>query len=269
MNKSKIAIISTVINFELYSKSSLTFPDSIQKYVIDGRSGMHGIHSIKYMMQKLRGKEIEWLIMADEDVFFVNTHLVYEIINKIKSENYTVCGVRDGGCISHRTYNPYLINAFFSIINFKELEELWNKKEVFKNNYLIENEFDDDLTNLKFEYNVLSLYEPYYCFYLWLRRKEQKILFLEANQPLNNDKLTNAVYFNKKLLLYHTWHARSFGINEKHTFRINDVMKLIDFKENLSNNLKLIVFKDKIFFIRNYFIKLKKRIMMKLNKILE
>lgn len=268
MNKSKIAIISTVINFELYSKSSLTFPDSVQKYVIDGRSGMHALNSVFYMMKKLKNKGIEWLIITDEDVFFVNSHLVYEIIHKMKTEKYIVSGIRDGGLISHRLYNPYLINTFFSIINFKEIEKLWNKKQVLKNNYLIENEFDDDLTKLSCNYDVYSLYEPYYCLYLWLGRNGLKFLFLEANQPLNNDEISNAVYFNKKLLLYHTWYARSYGINKKHTIRINDVMKLIDFKENLSNNLKPIVFKDKFFFIRNYFNKLTKRILLNLKIIL-
>ena len=73
------------------------------------------------MMKKLKGKGVEWLIMADEDVLFQNPEAVFDIINEMKSKNYIVCGIRDGGLISHRNHNPYLINTFFSIINFKEL----------------------------------------------------------------------------------------------------------------------------------------------------
>lgn len=123
VEKSKIAILSTVINFDLYAKSSRLFPENIRKYVIDGRNGMYGIDSLFYTMKKLKNKNIEWLIMADEDVLFYDAKIVFDIINKMQSENYTVCGIRDGGMIAHRIYNPYVVNTFFSIINFQELEK--------------------------------------------------------------------------------------------------------------------------------------------------
>lgn len=110
---SNIALLSTVINKELYQKSFQLFPQNIQKYVIDGTNGMFGLDSIFYMMKKLKNKDIEWLIMADEDVLFKNPNMVFDIIKKMESENYTVCGIRDGGLISHRKYSPYLINSFF------------------------------------------------------------------------------------------------------------------------------------------------------------
>jgi len=99
MDNSKIAILSTVINKELYQKSSQLFPQNIQKYVIDGSNGMHGLDSIFYMMKKLKGKGIEWLIMADEDVLFVNSKGVFSIIEEMESNGYLVSGVRDGGVI--------------------------------------------------------------------------------------------------------------------------------------------------------------------------
>ena len=116
MDSFNVAILSTVINKELYKKSSQLFPPNIQKYIIDGTNGMHGIDSIFYMMQKLQGKGIDWLIMADEDVLFENSDMVFELIHKMKTENYTVCGVRDGGLISHRKENPYVIYSFQYLI---------------------------------------------------------------------------------------------------------------------------------------------------------
>lgn len=262
---SNIAILSTVINFELYQKSSQLYPRNIQKYVIDGTNGMHGIHSIVYMMEKFKRKNIEWLIMADEDVLFFNSDLVFDIISRMKSENYTVCGVRDGGHISHRKYNPYLINTFFSIINFKEIEAIWDKKQMLKNTKSIKNEFQDDLSNLTFDFDISSDFEPYYRFYFWLRRCKKRFLFLDADQPLESDTISNAVYFDKKKLLYHTWYARSYGINEKHTKRINRVFDLLNFENKEVS--EPIVFKDKNFYLRQKVLKIIRRINQKLELI--
>jgi hypothetical protein len=264
MDDSKIAILSTVINTELYKKSSQLFPQNIQKYVIDGTNGMHGLDSIFYMMQKLKGKGIEWLIMADEDVLFETSNLVFDIIKKMKSESYTVCGIRDGGLISHRTYNPYLINTFFSIINFKEIVAIWNKNEVLSNQFITKNEFDDDLSNLN-KYDSQSIYEPYYCFYLWLRRNNKQFLFLDSNQPFKEDSITNAVYFEDKVLLYHTWYARSYEVNKKHTDRINRILQMLKFENK--DVVVAVVFKHRYFFIVHKLRKLNKRILMRIRGI--
>lgn len=259
-----IAILTTVINYELYQKSSQLFPPNIQKYVIDGTDGMFAIDSICYMMQKLKGKGIEWLITADEDVLFENPDLVFDLIDKMESQNYTVCGIRDGGLISHRMYNPYLINTFFSVLHFKEIESMWNKREVLKNQYVIENEFDDDLSKLTEAFDAVSIYEPYYCFYLWLRRNGKEFLFLDSNLPFQEDSITNAAYFENKILLYHTWYARSYGINKKHTDRINNILELLKFKNKAISSP--IVFKHQTFFIIKRVRKLYKRILMRIQK---
>jgi hypothetical protein len=266
MDNSKIAIITTVINQELYQKSSQLFPENVLKYVIDGANGMFGIDSICYMMKKLKGRGIEWLIMADEDVLFVNPNGVFSLIEEMKAKKYFVCGVRDGGIIPNRYFSPFLINTFFSIINFKELELIWNENEVLKNQYINENEFREDLDKLNEAYDVQSIYEPYYCFYFWLRRKGKKILFLDASAPFPDDRITTLVCdSNSKKLLYHTWYARSYGNNEKHTKRINSVFELLQFKN--SKVTKPIVFKHKTFFLKQKAKKLFRRLRMKFQKI--
>jgi hypothetical protein len=168
--------------------------------------------------------------MADEDVLFQDSAMVFDIINTMKSNNYTVCGVRDGGVIPHRIYNPHLINTFFSILNFKEIEKIWNKREVIENNYVLENEFKDNLNKLEGNYDIKSTYEPYYRFYLWLRRKNKQFLFLDAKA--HDDQITNSVIYNNKVFLYHTWYARSYGNNEKHTHRINVILALLKLENN-------------------------------------
>lgn len=264
MDKERIAILSTVINFDLYAKSSLLFPNVV-KYVIDGRTGMYGIDSLCYMMKKLGNKDIDWLIMADEDVLFQDPDAVFNVIEKMERENIMFAGVRDGGEISHRNNSPYAINTFFSILNFKELKKIWNKEQMLSNQFVSNDSFNDDLSELKYEYNKDSLYEPYYCFYFWLRRLGKKALFLKAGMPFSNDNITNTVFNDKEeILLYHTWYARSYGNNEKHTERINAVFERINGK--LNNNIPPVIFKDPTFVVRSYFKKQVRRVKIKLGR---
>ena len=260
MDKSKIAILTTVANFELYKKTSQLFPKGIQKYVIDGTDSMHGLESIYYMMKKLKGKGVEWLIMADEDVIFSNSNTVFSIIDDMQEKNITVCGVRDGGVIKHRKQNPWVINTFFSILDFKTVENIWNKNEVKKHQYALKNEFDDDLSSLIEEYDTESVYEPYYCFYFWLRRKAKKILFLEAS--MHDDSISNKVMYSNEVFLHHTWYARSYGEIKKHTNRINtilDKMYIYSAEDNFNDN-EVIIFKDNTFLFKKMVKKIYKKI---------
>lgn len=267
MKTSNIAILTTVINQELYKKSSCLFPNNIQRFVIDGTNKMHGIDSILYMMKKLKGKGIEWLIMADEDVLFIDTKGIYETITFMKTNDYMVCGVRDGGQINIRYQNPYVINTFLSILNFRELEALWDKKDMLQNQYIEENEFSDDLNVLAQQYDAKSLFEPYYCFYLWLRRKGKKILFLNASTAFVEDDITTVVFdANNNKMAYHTWYARSYGVNQKHTERIDKVFKQIEIP--YVTNEKVTYFKDSFFGIKYKLNKNWLRVKMKLKSLI-
>ncbi|WP_037316552.1 hypothetical protein [Salegentibacter sp. Hel_I_6] len=258
------AILTTVANFELYQKTANLFPEGIQTYVIDGRNGMHALHSIFYMFKKLKNKGIDWLVMADEDVIFTNPQSVLELIEFMKRNEYSVSGVRDGGAIKHRNNNPYAINTFFSILNFKKVSKLFNTNEIIGNQYVNKGEFEDDLSKLVYSFDKKSLYEPYYCFYFWLRRKGEKILFLNSKMiEEENEQISNEVFDpNGTSLLIHTWYARSYGKNEKHTARIDEVLKQISFA---SNPRKPIIFKDTFFFIKMQVSKTFKKVKMKLS----
>jgi hypothetical protein len=246
IEKSKIVILSTVINWELYKKSSQYFPDGIKRYVIDGSDGMFGLDSIFYMMKKLEFLDFDWLIMADEDVLFLNPDGIYETINHMNENNFMVCGIRDLGVIPNRTYSPYLINTFFSIVNLKKLKSIWNKTEIIKSNYIKDDEFEENLNILPEKFDVKSLYEPYYSFYLWLRRKGERIYFLDAEAPFD-DRITTLAYTpNKNKLIYHTWYARSYGVHEKHTQRIDKIFELLSYDDTKYEDP--IIWKDKLFF---------------------
>ena len=263
---SKIAIISTVINFELYSKTSHLFPGGITHYVIDGRNGMHGLASIFYTFKKLKNKGIDWLIMADEDVIFQKPEQVFELIEYMKENDYRVAGVREGGVISHKPFNPYAINTFFSILHFSEIEKIFNRREIKNQQYIEPNEFNDDLKGLKMDFDIESLYEPYYCFYFWLKRRKFKFLYLDIGTEFPNDDFTTSVYDpGGNLLLYHTWYARAYGQSEKHTKRINNILKTIP--KSTRSSISPIVFKDPYFSWKLRTKKNFRKIKMKLNKL--
>jgi len=201
--------------------------------------------------------------MKDEDVIFNDASIVFRIIEEMKSNNMVVAGIRDGGMISHRNYNPFVINTFFSILNFTEIKNSWNSKKVLKNQYIIKNEFDDDLLSLKEDYDVESIYEPYYCFYFWLKRQKKKFLFLESK--MYDDKITNMVLFNSKPFLNHTWYARSYGVNSKHTKRIDTILN-DSLKGSTYNTVDYILYKDNLFYIKSMFKKMLKKVSLKIHE---
>ena len=63
--------MTTVANFDLYKKTRPYQPAGIRKLVIDGREGMYGLDSLFYTFEKLPLNGIKWLILADEDVLFL------------------------------------------------------------------------------------------------------------------------------------------------------------------------------------------------------
>ena len=54
-----------------------------------------------------------------------------------------------------------LLVLCFALRNLKMLKAIWSKEEVKKNQYILEYEFEEDCSELKEKYDVMSLYEPY------------------------------------------------------------------------------------------------------------
>ena len=258
MDLSKIAILSTVNNFTLYKKSASLYPPNIKSYVFDGRNGMFGIFSIIFMMKIFKNKDIDWLILMDEDALFINSELIHSLIDHMKTNDYIIAGIRDGGSLPERSGNPYVMNPFFSVIDLKKLKKIWNKKEMLENHYVNENEFDDDLSKLKYPYDKASLSEPYYCFYLWLKRKNEKLLYLDVDLPYLDDQITNVVYdLDKQPIVYHTWFSREYGDERgRHTARIDKVFE--EFNFYVSDLSSVVIYKDYFFPVKNRWRKFKK-----------
>ena len=239
----KVAMLTTVANFDLYHKSNPLFNISYDRFVIDGRNGMHGIHSILYMMRKFKNLDYDYIIMADEDFILKSNTALENLLDYMKTNDIVVSGVRDGGMINHRNYNPFCINTFFSVLDLKKVKQIWNEKEMLSNQRIDKDEFylDEEMPH---DFDVESLYEPYYCFYLWLLRRGEKIKYLNSKTLIeNNDDITNIVCDdNEKIIGFHSWYARSYGVNKKHTDRIDLLLNKIE-RSNLSK-VDYVLWKD-------------------------
>ena len=260
----KIAIVTTVNNKLLYNITIQTFPQNIELIAIDGSKGLFGLNSIKFIFKKLSSKRYSWIIMVDEDVLFVNPESVIKIIDEMIKNDIDVCGIRDGGVLSWRDKNPYLPNPFFCILNFEKIKSLYSEKEIDGNQFLLVNEFDDDVSSLKFKYDADSIFEEYYCFFLWLRRKKFRFDFLHAvSDTFENDLETTTVFdFNGEILLYHTWYARTYGLSEFHTKRIDRIINEC-LPQITQHTIRAIWLKDYAFHCRRYFRKIKNKVLNK------
>lgn len=225
LEKNKVAIVTTVANFDLYNKTINFFPSGIKIYFIDGTKGFYGIRSLLFLIEKFKKSDIDWLIMADEDVVFKKPEYVFDLISYMKANSYTTCGMRDGGTLQWRGENPYSINTFFSILNLKEIYTIYNRKNILANQYIDKTENLGTLNGLNSNnYKTESLFEPYYCFYFWLLRNNKKILYLDVTTP-GKDETTLVFDHEGRELLYHAWYSRFYNIESKHTARINKVLK--------------------------------------------
>lgn len=225
IQKRQIGILTTVSNWELYKKTIQFFPTDIKIFVINGSNNFFGLNSMTFFMRKLEKYNIDWLIMADEDVIFTDHKRVFELIDYLSTNNFAACGMRDGGMLSWRDQNPYLLNTFFTILNLKDIYTIYEEEEMLSNQFIMDGEFDEKVESLPFDnYHVDSLFEPYYCFFLWLLRKGRKIKYLHGFNPELNET-TIVLDHNNNEMLYHTWYARLYNKDKIHTERINKAIK--------------------------------------------
>jgi len=254
VDKEKIGILTTVANWNLYEKTIHFFPKNIQIFAIDGTKGKYGLKSMVFFMKKLKKYDLDWLILADEDVVFTNPEGVFSLIDYLDENNYTVSGMSEADRLESWTKHPYVINTFFGILNLKEIYKIYDEREMLSNQYAADKEFPNQLEELPpYEYPMTSLAEPYYCYFLWLLRKGKKTKFLKSSRPLKDDFLTNSILDHRgQELLYHTWYARFYGGQQFHTNRINQVVKKGKFNRE---NPQMIIFKDSGYNLKFFFYK--------------
>lgn len=227
MKSNRVAIVTTVLNAELYKRTQTTYPLVDKFYKIDGRFGFYGIHSIRCALKKLI--HYDFVILVDEDVVFERNYFIDEIIQVMKEKKIALIGPRDFDMGGKRwDGNPFSMNTFFTIINMTfyksiRIDDFFENKsplsDVEINEFCLENrDFSTE--------NILSMREPYYPFYLNSIRRGFPLIYLECRQNFFDDDITTTVFdMDNRPVLHHTWYARAYKTVEHQKIRIDRLIE--------------------------------------------
>lgn len=229
---SKIAIVVTVQNKKLFEKTKHSIPSNVDLYSIDGRHGFFALNAMELVFKSSQTKKYDWIIMADEDVVFIDFSAVIDHIKYMKHNNYQISGMNDGNGIEFRKGNPKLPNLFFCIFNFKDLNSKFSSqqfdyfKSVFKD---------------RPEESLNGQIEPYYVFFHYLLSLDFRILYLTAKNNFIPDDYESTLLYNhlQNEMIIHTWYARLYSKNERHTQRIDNTISRFIFLKGTRHHSQL------------------------------
>ena len=243
-NKLKIAIVSNMLNVNLYIESSSFYSNLFPKFEIInvyGKNKLFGLKFFHHIIQTLF--DYDWIIVVDEDCFITNQKALIDLLQHQIDNNIDCSGMPDGGVISHRDYNPVAINPYFTILNLKKIRSIYNKKAIDNTRYtpelkkhapthLFKKKFDASsyptmqklpkrkAFGVKYKDN-----EPYYKLFFWMLKNGLKFLYLDAYNYDNGDEFTTILKNHEGVdFAYHTWYAREY--NGKHKSRIDNIIKI-------------------------------------------
>jgi hypothetical protein len=176
-----------------------------------------------YFYQLLEDTEADIIINIDEDAFVFDINRLKSLIDYVIQNDYVNCGMPDGGVVHLRRMNPLVTNAYFNILNVREIRKLFSVKAVqefpfYKDNYM--DNFPKDL--LRGEYKFVN-YESYYPFFIWLSQ-HFKTLYLDAENHPDGESTTLYNHLHEPFLI-HTWYSRMYNHDRLHTKRINNVIR--------------------------------------------
>lgn len=252
-----ILVVTNSQNNYLLNKSYSTykslFDNTNYKFVcIDGKNHLYGYHLFDYLFSKyFVDTSWDYMLYIDEDMFISDINELYHLIDFFIENNYTYCGVPDGGVINHRFHNPLCINTFISLWNIKDIRKVYDSKiiasvkydkkkdgDIFQNKQLSDiidkhqNEKVNnwDSPNVHYEKINYDDFEPYYKIFLFLNRNGAIPYYLDANNSFNeHDILTSEVLnYNGNVIGYHTWMAREYGKSLDQTSRINKILNKLN-----------------------------------------
>ncbi len=210
---------------------------SISNFIlIDGSKGLYGLEAYLDMIEIASNRKYEWLVVVDEDAFVYNEKDLLDLILFLKNNNYHVAGVQDGGLVNHRVNNPYSFNFFFTIFDLNFIREVWTKKSIIRANQKIlkEKEFGCFSRFENVSFNTQSLFEPYYCIFLYLRRKGASFFHFHVEEYCKDDNLSTVVFSHDlKKIVVHTWMSRFYKSDTVQKIRIDKMIEELP-KSNLS-----------------------------------
>lgn len=210
----RIAVVITVQNSKLFEKTKKSIPKLFDTYVIDGKYGFYGLEALELVFQSEQLKDYDWIIMADEDVIFLSTSNLYDLVYHMTSKDFAIAGMNDGDLVEFRKGCEFIPNLFFCVFNNHQI------RKNFKWSIFLQFKLDKEKKYLSSSF-IKS--EPYYVFFEYLYNIELKTMFLSGCHNIFPDDFETTKLFNHNgdELIAHTWYARSYQKDIRHTNRID------------------------------------------------
>lgn len=212
----KIAFFTRSMNYSLYKLSDNTISLPFKHYRLTYTTAQG-------YLEKILKYDIDYAINIDEDAFVVDNIELLKLLEYCIKEKVVNCGMRDGGVLPIRFGNPLVTNPFFNILDIKTIKKSFSPNTL--SNFNCKNIDYKKLIpeKLPFKYEISDNYEPFYPFFIWLNANF-KVLYLDVKE--HEDSYTTIVYNQlKQPILYHSWYSRSFGLDQFHTNRINNLYR--------------------------------------------
>lgn len=136
-----------------------------------------------------------FIVNCDNDCFIYDIRKVVELIDIMRSSEYTHCGMRDAGTSPHRNNDWEVMNPFFNIFNADAIKPMLKDIQPVENNI-----------------------EPYNAFFKHLHY-HGKPLYLDA-ATRSDGITTHLMDHNKNYFALHSWYSREYETQKE---RINKV----------------------------------------------
>jgi hypothetical protein len=219
------------------------------RIVVSGKGGLHNFAFINHVILN-KEYDFDWMVYIDEDCFITNQKALEDLIQYQIENNFSCSGVPDGGVISHRFHNPIAINPFFMIMNVADIRKRYDLAEInyshyapdldrfiptnlIKKDFIYQPDYDKTIAKGYKPFGVIyDNFEACYGFFFWLLRNNYKMLYLDADEYIDN--LTTIVKNQNGVpFAYHTWFARGWNTDKQNKERI---IRVIDYCNEIKLN---------------------------------
>lgn len=217
MESTRIKIYTRSMNLALYNRAMFFVDLPYPKVRLTGTT------ADGYFYQMLDDTEADIIINIDEDAFVYDLKLLEELVQYVVDNEYVNCGMPDGGVVHLRRLHPLVTNAYFNILNVREIRKKFSLEAIQKFPF-----HEDAYMNvlpkaiIKGPYEIVD-YEPYYQFFIWLSQNF-KTLYLNAENHPDGESTILHDHLNRPFLI-HTWYSRMYNNDFFHTKRINRVVR--------------------------------------------
>jgi len=216
MNTPRIKIYTRSMNPALYKRAMFFMDLPYPKVRLTGTT------ADGYFYKMLEDTEADWVINIDEDAFVFDLDKLKNLINYVIENDYVNCGMPDGGVVHLRRMNPLVTNAYFNILNVKEIRKKFSVEAVQKFPLYEEHYMQNfPIHLLKGEFKFVN-FESYYPFFIWLSQNFKTLYLNAENHP--DGVSTILMDQNNQSFLIHTWYSRMYNNDRLLTKRINKVI---------------------------------------------